>query len=374
MKSLSSFLLVVCLSAISATFFGWLGLTYFYHHDMLEAIMNLTNQFNLDMLFTVQWLPTNWMKLSLSNVQSFALYSFSYVLLGGVFLFISYQLIFRVIDVKETIPVNSIPSVHQLKISFRFLLKLLPRQNLAILKKDFIALMRANFTIKKRLMLACNMIAVEIGVLVGLCLNQRWFDFSDLFVIYPVLFAVTYNVSLLGDGLLGITSADAERENLYIYKNSGASIFKLIAGKSLLHLSVILILMNTLFLCILLIFHLDFMTKFILFVMINSISIIIGVGQIIGTFLYPRLDWENVDDIGSSVKASFFEHTILGILLAFNLQLYGITGVLISFHIINKEIFFFVIFLATTLFMIAIGFFYYFWIKRIGTKNWEMKA
>jgi len=185
---------------------------------------------------------------------------------------------------------------------------------------------------------------------------------------------VTYNTSLLGEGLLGVTSADAERENLYVYKSSGASIFKLIAGKSLLHLSVILILMNTLFLFILLLFNLDIMTQFILFIMINSISLIIGSGQIIGTFLYPRLDWENFEDIGSSVKASFFEHTILGVLLAFYLQLYGITGVLVTFDIINRGIFFLIIVTGTILFVIGIGFFYYFWIKRIGTKNWEMKT
>ena len=58
--------------------------------------------------------------------------------------------------------------------------------------------------------------------------------------------------------------------------------------------------MNTLFLFILLLFNLDIMTQLILFIMINSISLIIGAGQIIGTFLYPRLDWENFEDIGLS--------------------------------------------------------------------------
>ncbi|MDM5299968.1 hypothetical protein QUF51_17590 [Bacillus pumilus] len=217
------------------------------------------------------------------------------------------------------------------------------------------------------------MIAVELGVLIGISFNQQWFDFSELFVIYPILFAVTYNTSLLGEGLLGITSADAERENLYIYKSSGASIFKLIAGKSILHLSVILILMNTLFLFTLLLFNLDLMTQIILFIMINSISLIIGTGQIIGTFLYPRLDWENFEDVGSSVKASFFEHSILGVLLAFYLQLYGASGVLVTYDIIHEGIFFSIIVTGTILFLIGVSIFYFFWIKRIGTKNWEMK-
>ncbi|MDE1376585.1 hypothetical protein PVN38_23530, partial [Bacillus licheniformis] len=66
--------------------------------------------------------------------------------------------------------------------------------------------------------------------------------------------------------------------------------------------------------------------------------------------------------------------TILGVLLAFYLQLYGITGVLVTFNIINRGVFFLIIVTGTILFVIGIGVFYYFWIKRIGTKNWEMKT
>ncbi|MFT0801377.1 hypothetical protein VSK91_08000 [Bacillus swezeyi] len=374
-KSLLSLIGIACLSAISTTFLGWIGLNYFYQNDLLEAIGNFIHLFKLDTILTTNWLPTNWFLLSTSDVHLFFICSIGYIALGCLFVFITFHLILKVLIIKEAVPNNLLPKLKPIKLPFfSFLQKALPRQNIAILKKDLTALLRANFTIKKRLVLSINMIAIELGVLIGLSLNQMWFDFSDIFVIYPILFAVTYNTSLLGEGILGVTSADAERENLYVYKSPGASIFKLIAGKSLLHLSVILILMNTLYLFILLLFNLDIMTKFILFIMINSISLIIGAGQIIGTFLYPRLDWENFEDIGSSVKASFFEHTILGVLLAFYLQLYGITGVLVTFDIINRGIFFLIIVTGTILFVIGIGFFYYFWIKRIGTKNWEMKT
>lgn len=374
--SLLSFIGIALLSAISTTFFGWIGLNYFYEKDLLEAIENFISVFRLETILTNTWLPTNWYLLSTkSDIYLFIICSLGLIALGFLLLSIAYLIVLKVLLIKEATPNNLLPRIKPIKLPFlNYLINFFPRQNIAILKKDLTALLRANFTIKRRLVLSVNMIAIELGVLVGISLNQKWFDFSELFVIYPILFAVTYNTSLLGEGLLGITSADAERENLYIYKNSGASIFKLIAGKSILHLSIILIIMNTLFLVILLLFNLDTMTQIILYIMINSISLIIGSGQVIGTFLYPRLDWENLEDIGSSVKASFFEHTILGVLLAFYLQLYGVSGALVTFDIIDRSIFFLLIVTGTCLFFIGISLFYYFWIKRIGTKHWEMKT
>src|SRR5690606_2238542 len=182
-----------------------------------------------------------------------------------------------------------------------------------------------------------------------------------IFVIYPIIFAVSLNVSFLGDGLLGITSADAERENLLLYKGAGSSLNQLVVSKAILHVIPILIVMNVLFICVVSLFHLKLSTVIMIFVLVNTTAIIISSAQIIGTFLYPRLDWEHIEDVGSSVKASVFEHTILGIVLILNLEIYGLLGVLYWKNYISSILFNVLAILGSFLLFISFFIFFYFW-------------
>ncbi|MGR5978531.1 hypothetical protein ACT7DJ_11535 [Bacillus cereus] len=215
--------------------------------------------------------------------------------------------------------------------------------------------------------------ATEIGTLIGIGVLRMWYEFPSFLLLYPILFAVIYNVSFIGDGLLGITSADAERENLYVYKQSGSSLIELIISKGILHVGLIMIMANILFCGVIFALNLDVFTSLVSFIMINSIALLISASQIVGTFLYPRLDWENIEDIGSSVKASLFEHVYLGICASLFLQLYGLLGVIYWKNIISWNAFCVYSMFGTLLMVLFSMIFFYFWIKRIGTKYWEVK-
>jgi len=378
-KSVLSFVFVMLLSFLSTTVFGWLGFSYFYEENFIESIIHSISRFNLDVILTGYVLPTNWLFNTLMEVDYFIYYQPLLLIIGIILIYISFLIVNKYLDVKdmsqlsnEKTNVNIIKNRSFPNFVYRKLKKLLSRKVLAVMKKDFIAFTRANFLIKKRFYLSIYMLASEIGLLLGLGMMQNWFEFPAFFVIYPIIFAVSINVSFLGDGLLGITSADAERENLFLYKGSGSSLNQLIVSKAILHVIPILIVMNVLFICVVSFFHLKLSTVIMIFVLVNTTAIIISSAQIIGTFLYPRLDWEHIEDVGSSVKASVFEHTILGIVLILNLEIYGLLGVLYWKNYISSILFNVLAILGSFLLLISFFIFFYFWINRVGTSHWEM--
>ena len=218
------------------------------------------------------------------------------------------------------------------------------------------------------------MLSTELGALIGLAVCNQWFDFSAVFILLPIVFTITFNISFLGDGILGITSADAERENLLLYKSSPISVKQLLISKIVLHIIPILLMINLLFCCIWFSFQLDINAALFLFVLINSIGIILGLSQVIGTFLYPRLDWEHVDDIGSSIKSSFFQHVILGVVITIYLQLTGVTTVLYWKGFLNENLLYMIGILVSIIILSVFLLFYYYWIKRIRTANWEVRT
>ncbi|OQP18271.1 hypothetical protein B2I20_19350, partial [Bacillus stratosphericus] len=88
--SLLSFIGIALLSALSTTFFGWIGLNYFYEKDLLEAIENFISVFRLETILTNTWLPTNWYLLSTkSDIYLFIICSLGLIALGFLLLSIS---------------------------------------------------------------------------------------------------------------------------------------------------------------------------------------------------------------------------------------------------------------------------------------------
>ncbi|MGQ4668663.1 hypothetical protein ACUIJN_23060 [Metabacillus halosaccharovorans] len=370
---------VSAMSAITTLVIGWGGYHYFGNQDLFLAVTQFVENFYLDRVFTSEYLPTNWVFNLVANHNHVIYYISLFLLIGVSSIVIANQVVLKKVKIQDvaTLSETSRELITQKRGSiFKFsrrLERIMPINLVAIMRKDLLAISRANFVIKKRLYLAAYMLATEIGALIGLSVLQQWFDFPKLLIIYPILFAITYNVSLLGDGLLGITSADAERENLFLYKNSGASLYQLITAKATIHVVIILMMVNCLFIGVLGGFRLEAQTALIIFIAINSMTLILSSAQVIGTFLYPRLDWENYEDIGSSLKASVFEHSILGIVLTLNLNIYGVLGFLLWRNFIGTSTFAIITCVSSIGLLIAFFVFYYYWIKRIGTTNWEVK-
>lgn len=381
-KSFISFGLLSLFSMVSTIFVGYMGINYIVEKKDLNDLFLALNEINIMQFFSIEsyYLPTNWLLKSIltfeqNQYNQFFLFIILFFLLGSIFLLISIFLITQFVKIRE--PLNNNFSSPKGK-TYSFILYIekltfLSQQAKAIFRKDIIALMRANIIIKRRISLSFYILATEIGTLIGIGTLRTWYEFPSFVLLYPILFAVIYNVSFIGDGLLGITSADAERENLYLYKQSGSSLIGIIISKGILHVGLIMFMANILFCGVIFALNLDLFTSLISFVMINSIAFLISISQIVGTFLYPRLDWENVEDIGSSVKASLFEHVYLGLCAALFLQLYGLLGVLYWKKIIAWNTFC-LFSMFGTLFMVVFSLiFFYFWIRRIGTQYWEVK-
>ncbi|MGH0945270.1 hypothetical protein ACQVTS_29915 [Bacillus mycoides] len=381
-KGFISFFFISLLSIFSTIFVGYIGINYIIEQKDWNDFFILLSEMNAIQFFSIDsyYLPTNWLLGSVLAFEQgqygvFFILIISFFLLGCIFLLASIFLILKFVKVREPLSNNfSSPKgkVYSF-ISYIEKLDFLSQQVKAIFRKDMIALMRANIVIKRRIALSFYILATEIGTLIGIGTLRIWYEFPSFLLLYPILFAVIYNVSFIGDGLLGITSADAERENLYVYKQSGSSLIGLVISKGILHVGLIMIMANILFCGVIFALNLDVFTSLVSFIMINSIALLISVSQIVGTFLYPRLDWENIEDIGSSVKASLFEHVYLGICASLFLQLYGLLGVIYWKNIISWNTFCLSSMFGTLLMVVFSMIFFYFWIKRIGTKYWEVK-
>lgn len=374
---------IILTSFVSTILFGWIGYNYFSNDDFLGSLIDKFKDSKIESLFNSNLLPTNWIFNTLINHgELFYLILFQLILItsGLVTLLAALLIITKAIEIRDmsipSIAVFDAKTATEKNIYDKFLLlleKYLSQKVLCVVRKDINAFRRANFVIKKRLILASYMFATEVGALMGLAICHLWFDFSILLILLPVVFAITFNISFLGDGILGITSADAERENLLLYKSSPTSLNQLIVAKIVLHLVPILIMINIIICFIWFAFQLNIFAALLLFSIINSIGIVLGLSQVIGTFLYPRLDWEHVEDIGSSIKASFFQHIILGVILTLYLQLTGITVVLYWKGFLNQNLFYMIGILVSIIILSVFLLFYYFWTKRIGTINWEVR-
>ncbi|MDQ0418446.1 ABC-2 type transport system permease protein [Croceifilum oryzae] len=322
------------------------------------------------------WVPTN---LFIEAIRTFIagkpffLMVFVLCIVVSFITFLVFCRLNRFISVKPMLQIrmkreNRYRYLHSLYLR---LLNSLPNEYRFILDKDIKSLTRISEMFRYRIIKILYLFSLTSGLFIGLGMNgvQNFVSDTSLLITFVILSSILS--SLIGTGLLGVTSIDSESTNINLFLQRGFDPKKLIISKVLLQV-IVLLFSSTFFLLVISLALSLPMYAISIGLSINMIvSIVYGAIQVQVTAVYPRFDWEHYSEIGRSPRSVTLENVLTGVYFIFILQ--GI-GALITLHYFN-DISAFMMFSWSIIWCLLVGVlllgYMYIFLERKGTRHWE---
>ncbi|MEK4419179.1 hypothetical protein [Bacillus sp. FSL K6-0268] len=202
-------------------------------------------------------------------------------------------------------------------------------RTLAIMAKDITFIVRINSWFFNNISNMLFLFMLLLGFLLPLG--------SQFIKIYPIqtliissFIIANFFFTIIGDSFKTILSVDSESKNSHIFTNNIRNLWDIVSPKT--NVYYIFVTFISLLLALILYFILDISFSNILFFMIVFMTsgFLNGIYQITSTGLYPKLNWENYQEIGESSKAKTYANISGGIIFIFFLQMGTLSSYLVT--------------------------------------------
>lgn len=300
------------------------------------------------------WIPSNWFVFALQSAvkglsgRAFVYVGLVYVTIVPIFLGACWLTIYLApMKSPRGVGMDLLDSQSRVSGIINVIVRKLPKEINFLITKEFKGLFRADPIIRQRLLSMLFLQMAIIGVALGLGLAQVY-NATTWQILFPLLLVAQTLCYFLGDAFLPVTSVDAEGSAIAIYQQSATPLPRLFIAKTIVQVTVFLLLNLSLFIAMYGAFQFSVGVFITGVIVVVATSIVVGTAQIGGSALFPRFDWEHHLEIGKTPRASLTSEVCSWVFLVIMLQIMAVLAVFYTRQQISEPVMLIVIGVSTS--------------------------